>query len=246
MTTAAQARYIESLRDNRDHLTLDDDHIQDNIDLINRALVHEGKTIDQEALNKWMEELIATHNHELEGNLDELTTAQASELIESLKNGYHMALVVNLAQLSNDYLPAIIKELEAYIAERATDVEEQIQRAEQVANGADVTHGPTLDDMIEDAVAIYDTIQIQQALIVQGYCETTIIGKQAMERLEARLKEAEKRLSNRTGTRVAADVVRRVSMSILAGDAERDLMRRYIISSTNAETAEAAMAEKEA
>lgn len=246
MTTAAQTRYIESLRDNRDHLTLDDDHIQDNIDLINQALVHEGKTIDQEALNKWMEELIATHNHELEGNLDELTTAQASELIESLKNGYHMALVVNLAQLSNYYLPVIIKELEAYIAERATDVEEQIQRAEQVANGADVAHGPTLDDMIEDAVAIYDTIQIQQALIVQGDCETTIISKQAMERLEARLKEAEKRLSNRTGTRVAADVVRRVSMSILAGDAERDLMRRYIISSTNAEAAEAAMAEKEA
>lgn len=241
MTTAAQARYIEALRDNRDALTLDDEHIQDNIDLINQALVHEGKTIDQDALNDWMEELITTHNHELEGDLDELTTAQASELIESLKNGYHMALVVNLAQLSSYYMPVIIKELEAYIAERVTDVEEQIQHAERVADGADVAHGPTLDGMVEDAVAIYDTMQIQQALGVQGDCETTIIGKQDMERLEARLKEAEERLSNRTGTRVAADVVRRASMNILAGDAERDLMRRYIVSSTNAQ---AAMAKK--
>ena len=235
MTTAAQARYIEALRDNRDALTLDDEHIQDNIDLINQALVREGKTVDQEALNDWMEALITTHNHELEGDLDELTTAQASDLIESLKNGYHMALVVNLAQLSSYYLPVIIKELEAYIAERVTDVEEQIQHAEQVADGADVSHGPTLDGMVEDAVAIYDTMQIQQALGVQGDCETTIIGKQALERLEARLKEAEKRLSNRTGTRVAADVVRRASLNILAGDAERDLIRRYIISSTNAQ-----------
>ena len=241
MTTAAQARYIEALRDNRDALTLDDEHIQDNIDLINQALVHEGKTIDQDALNDWMEELITTHNHELEGDLDELTTAQASELIESLKNGYHMALVVNLAQLSSYYMPVIIKELEAYIAERVTDVEEQIQHAERVADGADVAHGPTLDGMVEDTVAIYDTMQIQQALGVQGDCETTIIGKQDMERLEARLKEAEERLSNRTGTRVAADVVRRASMNILAGDAERDLMRRYIVSSTNAQ---AAMAKK--
>ena len=237
MTTAAQARYIESLRDNRDHLTIDDEHIQDNIDLINQALVREGKTVDQEALNDWMQALITTHNHELEGDLDELTTAQASDLIESLKDGYHMALVVNLAQLSSYYLPVIIKELEAYIAERVTDVEEQIQHAERVADGADVTHGPTLDGMVEDAVAIYGTMQIQQALGVQGDCETTIIGKQDMERLEARLKEAEKRLSNRTGTRVAADVVRRASLNILAGDAERDLIRRYIISSTNAQAA---------
>lgn len=237
MTTAAQARYIETLRDDRDALTIDDEHIQDNIDLINQTLVREGKVVDQEALNDWMESLIATHNHELEGDLDELATAQASELIESLKNGYHMALVVNLAQLSNYYMPVIIKELEAYIAERVADVEEQIQHAEQVADGVDVAHGPTLDDMVEDAVAVYDTMQIQQALGVQGDCENIIIGKQAMERLQARLKEAEERLSNRTGTRVAADVVRRASMSILAGDRERDLMRRYIISSTNAQAA---------
>lgn len=241
MTTAAQARYIESLRDNRDALTIDDDHIQDNIDLINQRLVREGKTVDQDALNDWMVGLIEDHNRELECDLDELTTAQASDLIEVLKNGYHMALVVNLAQLSGYYMPVIIKELEAYIAERVEDVEAQIQRAEQVADGADVAHGPILDDMVEDAVAIYDTIQIQQAFGVQGDCETTIINEQAMERMEARLKEAEERLSNRTGTRVAADVVRRASMSILAGDAERDLMRRYIISSTNAM---AAMAKK--
>ena len=86
-------------------------------------------------------------------------------------------------------------------------------------------------------VAIYDTMQIQQALGVQGDCETTIISKQDMERLEARLKEAEKSLSNRAGACVAADVVRRASMSILAGDAERDLMRRYIVSSTRAQDA---------
>lgn len=234
MTTAAQARYIEALRDNRDALTIGDEHIQNNIDLINQSLVREGKTIDQEALNDWMEELITTHNHELECDLDELTTAEASDLIESLKNGYHMALVVNLGQLSSYYMPVIIKELEAYIAERVEDVEEQIQRAEKVADGADVAHGPILDGMVEDAVAIYDTMQIQQAFGVQGDCETTIINEQTMERLEARLKEAEERLSNRTGTRVAADVVRRASMNLLAGDAERDLMRRYIISSTNA------------
>ncbi|OFN33593.1 hypothetical protein [Corynebacterium sp. HMSC072A04] len=241
MTTAAQARYIESLRDNRDALTIDDDHIQDNIGLINQRLVRFGKTVDQEALNDWMEELITTHNHELECALDELTTAQASDLIESLKDGYHPALIANLDEVAIHFMPYIIKQLEAYIAERVEDVEAQIQRAEQVADGADVAHGPILDDMVEDAVAIYDTIQIQQAFGVQGDCETTIINEQAMGRMEARLKEAEERLSNRTGTRVAADVVRRASMNLLAGDAERDLMRRYIISSTNAM---AAMAKK--
>lgn len=234
MTTTAQARYIESLRDNRDALTIDDDHIQDNIDLINQRLVRFGKTVDQEALNDWMESLIEEHNHELECNLEELTTAQASDLIESLKDGYHPALIANLNEVAIHFMPHIIKQLEAYIAERIEDVEAQIQHAEKVADGADVAHGPILDDMVEDAVAIYDTIQIQQAFGVQGDCETTIINEQAMKRLEARLKEAEERLSNRTGTRVAADVVRRASMSILAGDAERDLMRRYIISSTNA------------
>lgn len=241
MTTAAQARYIESLRDNRDALTIDDDHIQDNIDLINQRLVRFGKTVDQDALNDWMESLIEVHNHELECDLDELTTAQASDLIESLKDGYHPALIANLNEVAIHFMPYIIKQLEAYIAERVEDVEAQIQRAEQVADGADVAHGPTLDDMVEDAVAIYDTMQIQQAFGVQGDCETTVINEQAMGRMEARLKEAEERLSNRTGTRVAADVVRRASMNLLAGDAERDLLRRYIISSTNAM---AAMAQK--
>lgn len=241
MTTAAQARYIEALRDNRDALTIDDDHVQDNIDLINQALVREGKTVDQEALNDWMESLIENHNRELECDLDKLTTAEASDLIEALKNGYHMALVVNLAQLSSYYMPVIIKELKAYVAERVEDVEAQIQRAEKVAGDTSEAKDSELDTLVEQAAACYDTIQIQQAFGMQGDCETTIINEQAMERWEARLKEAETGLTERTLVRVGADVVRRASMSILAGDAERDLMRRYIASYINAE---AAMAKK--
>lgn len=211
MTTAAQARYIESLRDNRDALTINDEHVQDNIDLINQELVREGKTVDQDVLNDWMESLIEVHNRELECDLDELTTAQASALIDALGNGYHIALVGNLRQLVGYYIRGIILELKDFVAERVAKVEEQIQRAEKVADGTDVAHGPAFDDMVEDAVAVYDTMQIQQAFGVQGDCETTIINEQAMGRLEARLKEAEERLSNRTGTRVAADVVRRAA-----------------------------------
>ena len=241
MTTEAQARYIETLRDNRDALTIDDEHIQDNIDLINQRLVRFGKTVDQEALNDWMESLITTHNYELECDLDSLTTAQASDLIESLKDGYHPALIANLNEVAIHFMPYIIKELEAYIAERVEEVEAQIQRAEKVAGDTSEAKGSELDALVEQAAACYDTIQIQQAFGVQGDCETTIINEQAMERLEARLKEAETGLTERILVRVGADVVRRASMNLLAGDAERDLMRRYIASYINAE---ATMAKK--
>ena len=243
MTTEAQARYIESLRDNRNHLDINlrDDHIQDSIDLINQRLVRFSKTIDQEALNNWMVSLITTHNHELECDLDELTTAEAIDLIESLKDGYHPALIANLNGVAIHFMPHIIKELEAYIAKRVEDVEAQIQRAERVAGDTNETEGDELDTLVEQAVACYDTIQIQQAFGVQGDCETTIIGKRTIERWEARLKEAEAELTERVLVRLSADVVRRASMSILAGDAERGLMHRYIASYINAE---AAMAKK--
>lgn len=241
MTTAAQARYIENLRDNRSTLTIDDDHILNNIDLINQALVREGKTVDQDALYEWMEGLIEVHNHELECDLDELTTTEASALIDALGNGYHIALVGNLHQLAGYYIRAIILELKDFVAERTAKVEEHIERAERIADGIDAVDSARLDELVEQAVAHYDTFQIQQAFGVQHDCEATIINRAHMERLEARLNEAKADLTKHVTVRVAADVVRRASMSILAGDRERDLMRRYIISSTNAQ---AAMAKK--
>lgn len=243
MTTAAQARYIENLRDNRSALTIDDDHILNNIDLINQHLVRFSKTVDQDALYEWMEGLIETHNHELECDLDDLTTAEASTLIDSLKDGYHTALILNLDEVAIHFMPYIIKELEAFIDERASDVEQQIQRAEHIAGNTDVAQGETLDEMVKQAAAHYDAFQIHQAFGVQHDCETTIINKGRMERLEARLNEAKADLTEYVTVRVAADVVRRASMRILAGDTERDMMRRYITSTLNAQ---ASLAKKEA
>lgn len=242
MTTPAQARYIENLRDNRDRLDLDDDTVQANIDRINQALVREGETVDQDALNDWMESLIDTHNRELECDLDELSTTEASSLIDALKNGYHMALVSNLGQLAGYYMPTIIHELKAFVAERAAKVEEHIQRAEHIADGTDAVDGTRVDELVEQAVAHYDAFQIEQALGVQADCETReeaarTIGKAREERLYARLDEAKSQLGRDTVPRVAADVVRRVSTGLLAGDAERELLRRYLTATLNAEEA---------
>lgn len=242
MTTPAQARYIEKLRNDRDHLDLDDDRIQDNLDLINQALVREGKTVDQEALTDWMQALIDTHNRELECDLDELTTAEASALIDALGNGYHKALVGNLHQLAGYYIRGIILELKDFVAERAAKVEEHIERAERIADGIDAVDGTRVDELVEQAVAHYDTFQIEQALGVQADCETReeaarTIGKAREERLYARLDEAKSQLGRDTIPRVAADVVRRVSTGLLAGDAERELLRRYLTATLNAEEA---------
>lgn len=242
MTTAAQARYIETLRGNRDRLDLDDDTVQANIDRINQHLVREGETVDQDALNDWMESLIDTHNRELECDLDELSTTEASSLIDALKNGYHMALVSNLGQLAGYYMPTIIHELKAFVAERAAKVEEHIQRAEHIADGTDAVDGTRVDELVEQAVARYDAFQIEQALGVQADCETReeaarTIGKAREERLYARLDEAKSQLGRDTIPRVAADVVRRVSTGLLAGDAERELLRRYLTATLNAEEA---------
>lgn len=209
MTTPAQARYIETLRDNRDHVDLDDDTVQANIDLINQALVREGETVDSEALYDWMQSLVDTHNRELECDLDELTTTEASALIDALKDGYHMALVGNLDQLAGYYMPGIIRELKAFIAERVADVEAQIERAEHIADGIDgidAVDGDLLDDLVEQAAAFYDAFQIEQALGIQGNCETReearrTISKAREERLYARLDEAKSQLGRRLSPR---------------------------------------------
>lgn len=240
MTTAAQARYIETLRDNRDRLDLDDDHILDNLDRINRHLTHFGKAIDQEALGGWMENLIETHNRELECDLDKLSTEEASDLIDSLKDGYHPALTTNLGEVAIHVMPYIVKELEALVAKQAEKVEGHIQRGEKLARDhaagetvKDWHPSPTVDEMVEAAVALYDAFQINQALGIQGECETReqadwTLNPEREERLEARLKEAKGQLTRSTLPQVAADVVRRASMSLLAGDRERDMIRRYI------------------
>lgn len=247
MTTAAQARYIESLRDDRDRLDLDDDHIQDNIARINRRLTHYGEAIDQEALTDWIEGLIEQHNHELECDLDTLSTTEASALIDALKDGYHPALITNLDEVAVHLMPYIIKEVKAFVAERAEKVEEKIERAEHIAGGT-AADSEEVDALVEEAVAYYDAYQIEQALGVQGECETReqaewTISKAGVERLEARLKEAEAQLAGHTSAQVAADVVRRVSTRLLAGDAERDMIRRYIASKRAAESARATDAE---
>lgn len=242
MTTAAQARYIEALRDDHDHLTLDDDHIQDNLARINRHLTHYGDAIDQEALNDWMEGLVKQHNWELECDLDELSTEEASTLIDSLKDGYHSALITNLGEVAVHLMPGIIKELKAFVAELAEKVEEQIERAERIADGT--AAGEEVDALVEEAVAYYDAYQIEQALGFQGECETReqadwTISKAGVERLEARLKESKAQLAGSTTAQVAADVVRRVSTRLLARDAERDLLYRYITSKRASESARA-------
>lgn len=237
MTTPAQARYIETLRDNRDHVDLDDDTVQANIDLIKQDLVREGETVDNEALYDWMQGLIDTHNRELECDLDELTTTEASALIDALKDGYHMALVGNLNQLAGYYMPSIIRELKDFIAKRVNEVEEQIERAEHIADGINAVDGDLLDELVEQAAAFYDAFQIEQALGIQGNCEDTIISKPREERLYARLKEAKSQLGRRTSPQTAANVVRRVSTSLLAGDAERAMMRHYLSATLNAEEA---------
>lgn len=237
MTTPAQARYIETLRDNRDHVDLDDDTVQANIDLIKQDLVREGETVDNEALYDWMQSLIDTHNRELECDLDELTTAEASALIDALKDGYHMALVGNLHQLAGYFMPTIIRELKAFVAERVADVEAQIERAEHIADGINAVDGDLLDELVEQAAAFYDAFQIEQALGVQGNCEDTIISKGREERLYSRLKEAKSQLGRRLSPQTAANVVRRVSTSLLAGDTERAMMRRYLSATLNAEEA---------
>jgi len=240
MTTAAQARYIEKLRDDRDHLDLDDDHIQDNIARINRHLTHFGKAIDQEALLDWVENLIETHNRELECDLDELSTEEASVLIDSLLEGYHPALITNLDEVAVHFMPYIVRELEAIVAEQAVKVERSILLLERSTrnhtNGEPVKDwnpSPTVEEMVEEAVAFYDAYQINQALGIQGECETReqadwTLGTGRAEKLEARLKEAKAQLTRNTLPQVAADVVRRVSTSLLAGDRERDMIHRYI------------------
>lgn len=240
MTTAAQARYIEALRDDRDHLDLDDDHIQDNISRINRRLTHYCEAVDQEALNDWMEGLVEQHNRELECDLDELTTSEASALIDSLKDGYHPALITNLDEVAVHLMPYIIKEVKTFVAERAAEVEAQVEHAERVADGIDTTKVEELDQLVDEAAARYDAYQIEQALGIQGECETReqaewTISPERQERLEAHLKEARGQLTRSTLPQVAADVVRRVSTSLLAGDAERDMLRRYLTSKLNAE-----------
>lgn len=242
MTTPAQARYIETLRDNRDHVDLDDDTVQANIDLIKQDLVREGETVDNEALYNWMQGLIDTHNRELECDLDELTTTEASALIDALKDGYHMALVGNLNQLASYYMPSIIRELKDFIAKRVNEVEEQIERAEHIADGTNTVDGDLLDDLVEQAVAFYDAFQIEQALGIQADCETReearrTISKAREERLYARLDEAKSQLGRRLSPQTAANVVRRVSTSLLAGDTERAMMRRYLSATLNAEEA---------
>ena len=242
MTTPAQARYIENLRDNRDRLDLDDDTVQANIDRINQALVREGETVDQDALNDWMENLIETHNRELECDLDELTTAEASTLIDSLKDGYHPALITNLSEVAMHLMPYIIKEVKAFMAERAAEVEAQVERAERIADGIDMTKVEELGQLVDEAAARYDAYQIEQALGIQGECETReqadwTLSTGRAEKLEARLKEAKAQLTRNTLPQVAADVVRRVSTSLLAGDTERDMIRRYLASKLNAEAA---------
>ena len=243
MTTPAQARYIESLRDNRDRINpdLSDDHIQDNIDRINRHLTHFGKAIDTTILLDWMVSLVEQHNWELECDLDALTPAEASELIDSLKGGYHPALITNLDEVSVHLMPYIVKELEAVVAKQAEKVEQHIQRGEELArdhaNGEptkDWHPNPTVDELVEEAVAFYDAVQIEHALGVHGECETDeqaewTISDSRLQELEARLAEAKKQVTSHQMPQVVGNAVRQASMMLLAGDQERDMIRRYIL-----------------
>ena len=252
MTTAAQARYIEKLRDNRDRINpdLSDDHIQDNIDRINRHLTHFGKAIDTTIFLDWMVGLVERHNWELECDLDTLSTEEASDLIDSLKGGYHPALVTNLDEIAVHFMPYIVKELEAVVAKQAEKVEQHIQRGEELArdhaNGEPVKDWhptPTVDEMVEEAVAFYDAVQIEHALGVHGDCETDeqaewTISDSRLQGLEARLAEAKKQVTSRQMPQVIGNAVRKASMSLLAGDRERDIIRRYIIMRRNYDNAQ--------
>lgn len=247
MTTAAQARYIEALRNDRDRITpdLSDDHIQDNIDRINRHLTHFGKAIDTTLLLDWMVSLIEQHNWELECDLDTLSTEEASELIDSLKGGYHPALITNLGEVAVHLMPYIVKELEAVAAKQAEKVEQHIQRGEELArdhaNGEptkDWRPAPAVDELVEEAVAFYDAVQIEHALGVHGECETDeqaewTISDSRLQELEARLAEAKQQVTSHQAPRVIGNAVRQASMSLLAGDRERDMIRRYIIMQRN-------------
>ncbi|MGV0351174.1 hypothetical protein ACUY2G_09720 [Corynebacterium guaraldiae] len=251
MTTPAQARYIESLRDNRDHINpdLSDDHIQDNIGRIERHLAHFSKAIDTTILLDWMVELVERHNWELECDLDALGTQEASELIDSLKDGYHPALVTNLDEIAVHFMPYIVEELEAVIAKQAEKVEQHIQRGEELArdhaNGEPVKDwhpSPTVDEMVEEAVAFYDAVQIEHALGVHGECETNdqaewTISDSRLRELEARLAEAKKQVTSHQTPQVIGNAVRQASMNLLAGDQERDMIRRYIIMQRNYDNA---------
>lgn len=144
MTTPAQAKFITTLREDFTPITRRTrQQLNDNVTFIVNNAAFNGDILPAEQVTAWIDALVEQHNHAASCDLDELTTAEASALIDTLKDGRHPALATNLDQTFTLVGRSIMAELNAWIEDNRTALAERIE--------ANTTAGLDNEDSFEPA-----------------------------------------------------------------------------------------------